>query len=216
MGRPYLVEKRLDETTYQLALPEQPRKRLKRHVNLLREFISPTAGCLLIDGEEDDLESTGEEEGKGQLVLRQRLTEEEKRSVKELVRWHNDLVKSKPGLTTKASISIEIGTAYPISRPPYRLDAKRPALMKEAVREPLELGIVRQSQSLWASPAIVVTKKDGAKRLCVDYRRLNAITPSDTFPLPNINDLLDKLGTASHYKPIYLRLCTDLAPSTKM
>ena len=166
MGRPYLVEKRLDETTYQLALPEQPRKRLKRHVYLLREFISPTAGCLLIAGEEDDLESTGEEEGKGQLVLRQRLTEEEKRSVNELVRWHNDLVKTKPGLTRKASISIEMGTAYPISRPPYRLDAKRPTLMKEAVLEPLELEIVRPSQSLWTSPTIVVTKKDGAKRLC--------------------------------------------------
>ena len=71
---PYLVEKRLDETTYQLALPEQSRKRLKRNVNLLKKFISPTAGCLLIDGEEDDLESTREEEGEGQLVLSQRLT----------------------------------------------------------------------------------------------------------------------------------------------
>ena len=136
--------------------------------------------------------------------------------MKELVRWHTDLVKNKPGLTSKTSISIETGTAYPISRPPYRLDAKRSALIKEAVLELLELGIVRLSQSPWASPAILVTKKDGAKRLCVDYRRLNAIPVSDPSPLPNINDLLDKLGTVSHYNPIYLRLCTDLAPSTKM
>ena len=62
--------------------------------------------------------------------------------MKELVRRHNDLVKSKPRLTSKARISIETGTAYSISRPPYRLDAKRSALMKEAVRELLELGIL--------------------------------------------------------------------------
>ena len=68
---PYLVENSLDETTYQLALPVQPRKRLKWHVNLLKEFISATAGCLLIDGEEDGLESTGEKEGEGQMVLSQ-------------------------------------------------------------------------------------------------------------------------------------------------
>ncbi len=48
--------------------------------------------------------------------------------------------------------------------------------MKVAVWELLELGILRPSQGPWALPAILVTKKDGAKRLCVDYRRLNAIT----------------------------------------
>ncbi len=59
---PYLVE--LDETTYQLALPEQPRKKLKRHVNLLKEFISPTAGYSLIDGEGSTLSLQERKKGK--------------------------------------------------------------------------------------------------------------------------------------------------------
>ena len=65
------------------------------------------------------------------------------------------------------------------------------------MKELLELGIVRPSQSPWSSPAILVAKKDGHKRLCVDYRRLNSITVSDPFPLPLINELLDKLGKAT-------------------
>ena len=75
------------------------------------------------------------------------------------------------------------------------------AVRQEVVRQLQEMqdsGVVQPSSSPWASPMVIVRKKDGTHRLCVDYRDLNAVTKADTFPLPSIDDLLDQLDK-SHY-----------------
>ena len=56
------------------------------------------------------------------------------------------------------------------------------------------MGVVQPSNSPWASPIVLVRKKDGTLRFCVDYRGLNSVTKKDTFPLPRIDDLLDQIG----------------------
>src|ERR1044071_2790962 len=65
-------------------------------------------------------------------------------------------------------------------------------------------GIVRPSYSPWASPIVVVGKKGGEKRFCVDYRKLNAIMKVDAYPLPRIDDLLDTLGGATWFSTLDL------------
>ena len=62
------------------------------------------------------------------------------------------------------------------------------------VRDMQERGIIRPSSSPWASPIVSVKKSNGSYRFCVDYRKLNAVTRKDVFPLPRIEDLIDKLG----------------------
>ena len=59
-------------------------------------------------------------------------------------------------------------------------------------------GVVQPSNTPWASPIVLIRKKDSLHKLCVDYRGLNEVTRSDTFPLPRIDDLLDQLGEAPH------------------
>ena len=59
-------------------------------------------------------------------------------------------------------------------------------------------GIIEQSSSEWASPIMLVKKKDNSLRLCVDYRKLNGLTPMDAYPMPRIDDLIDKLGKAKY------------------
>ena len=56
----------------------------------------------------------------------------------------------------------------------------------------LEQGIIEPSSSAWSAP--IVKKKDGALRLCVDYRRLNGVSKADAYPMPRVNDLIDRLG----------------------
>ena len=57
-------------------------------------------------------------------------------------------------------------------------------------------GIIEKSESEWASTLVVVTKKDGRIRLCVDYRKLNQVTKFDAYPMPRVEELLDEIGNA--------------------
>ena len=64
--------------------------------------------------------------------------------------------------------------------------------------------VIQPSSSPWASPVVMVRKRDGSHRFCVDYRRLNALTRADTFPLPRVDDLLDQLGKSRYFSTLDL------------
>ena len=72
------------------------------------------------------------------------------------------------------------------------------------VNDMREQDIIRPSVSPWASPVVLVPKKDGKFRFCVDYRRLNSVTKKDVFPLPRIDDILDTLGRAKYFTSLDL------------
>jgi hypothetical protein len=102
------------------------------------------------------------------------------------------------------NIDLEEGTR-PIRQRFYTPNPTKRQFIEEEVQRMQELGIVRESHSPWASPVVVVDKKTGDRRFCVDFRKLNNVTIKDSYPLPRIDDLLDRLGGASYYSSIDLQ-----------
>ena len=87
-------------------------------------------------------------------------------------------------------------SARPVHQPPYRLPYAYREGVKKELQEMLPAEIIEPSLSEWSSPLVVVHKEDGSLRLCVDYRRLNTVTQPDAYPMPRVDELLDRLGKA--------------------
>ena len=93
----------------------------------------------------------------------------------------------------------------PVNQRPYRYAVHQKNEIDKMVKELLGAGTIQSSSSSYASPVVLVKKKDGSWRLCVDYRGLNGMTVKDRFPIPLIEDLMDELGGAKVFSKIDLR-----------
>ena len=111
---PYTVENRLNKTTYELLMPDHPRRRMKRHVNLIKEYISPTVNCLLMETEDDFDPGKKERGGDGNLAINAGLTMKQRGVILELLRRHGDLTTDEPGMTKQSPLVIHTTTPYPI------------------------------------------------------------------------------------------------------
>jgi hypothetical protein len=115
-----------------------------------------------------------------------------------------DLPGMPPDRDIEFSIELIPGTA-PISKRPYRMDVKDLAELKKQIEELLSKGFIRPSSSPWGAPTFSVDKKDGSRRLCIDYRSLNEVTIKNKYPLPRIEDLFDQMRGAKVFSKIDLR-----------
>jgi hypothetical protein len=89
----------------------------------------------------------------------------------------------------------------------YRIPEKHQEEVDEQVKQMLNEGIIQPSKSAWNFPILVVAKKLDASgkrkwRICIDFRKLNDVTVGDSFPIPNIQDILDKLGRARYFSAL--------------
>jgi hypothetical protein len=95
--------------------------------------------------------------------------------------------------------------ATPFRLRPYRYSDVKKKIIQEQVEKMLVSGVIEPSTSEFASPVVIVKKKDGQPRYCVDYRRLNAATRDEAAPLPIIQEMLRDLGQAKVFLSLDLK-----------
>ena len=108
----------------------------------------------------------------------------------------------KPSTTTTAQHLIETGNALPIKAKSIRVSPQVEAEINVQIGQMLRNGIIRPSSSPWASRVILVRKKDNSYRFAVNYRAVNDSTKKDSYPLPDIKDILDKLSGSRFYSSL--------------
>ena len=205
---PYTVESRVGANDYRVKMGSKTKT---YHVNMLKKYISrePEGNVVPVDdtdgatiavagvihqdvdpelGEVPDLEGYRQREGVRDVKLGDELPEDQRRVLKDLVRRYPDVFTDMPGETDVIQHQIRLTDDTPIRCKPYPL----PYAMREELRNEvftmLEMGVVRPSTSLYASPIVMVKKKDGSNRVCVDFRKLNKITEVDPEPMTTAED----------------------------
>ncbi len=96
-------------------------------------------------------------------------------------------------------IELKEGHGRPLKCPPRRVAPGRKEMIEQEIEKMLKNDIISPSSGPWASPIVLVTKKDGTTRFCVNYKKLNKATKLDAYPLPKIDDCIDSLQGARYF-----------------
>ena len=133
--------------------------------------------------------------------------ENQRAQLKELLDKNAGVFSQHPtdyGHTTTIQHEIPLVDSRPFRLPYRKIPPSQWQDVRQQLKEMEAAGVIRPSKSPYASPVVVVTKKDGSLRLCIDYRRLNSYSTRDAFPLPRIEEALESLGQAKYFSTLDL------------
>ena len=134
-------------------------------------------------------------------------TAKQRKALSALCKAYEDVFISpdgEVGYTDRTTHVINVGDAVPKKLPPRRTSFAEKELIESTISELLKGNKIRPSTSAWASPIVLVKKKDGTIRFCIDYRHLNGVTVKDAYPLPRVEDALDFLQGAKYFSTLDL------------
>lgn len=197
-------KKKTGPVTYELFLPDRRKKHQVFHVNLLKEWVDqPEQSTTLWARTVVD-----EEELQGQYFPSstetpvfpdlQHLTADERQELQ--AHMAKELFSLRPGCThlIEHQILLHSPEQQPIRDTTYRIPARLVPELKQEVEEMLATGIIEPSRGEWCSPVVLVPKKDDPKlRFCVNFSKLNAVSAFDPYPMPRVDELIERLGNAN-------------------
>ena len=207
---PFVVTKKVGSVNYEVEITE-PRYRLKIfHINMLKKWHGAepedeVGKINFITDEQEEIPCCEQQpQDIHDATFGTDLTNKEKKQMMSLVQSFESVTNREPGRTTLVAHKISINDSTAIRQRAHRMSPAKKAEVIMELKSLLKSGVVEESNSAWASPIVVVTKKDESNSICVDYRKLNARTKFDAYPMPRIDEMLDTIGRATYLTTIDL------------
>ncbi|XP_071061873.1 uncharacterized protein [Pseudochaenichthys georgianus] len=198
---PYEVVEKVGPVNYKVRQPGRRKPSQIYHVNLLKKWYAREAllccGSPVVSPSSPDQEVAEVEYGPG-------LSKAQLQQTKELVQQTLDVFSLRPGRTTMVEHQIHTEPGQKVKMRPYRVPEARRAAIEQEVQKMLAMGVIEESHSEWTSPVILVPKPDKTNRFCNDFRKLNEISKFDAYPMPRIDELIDRLGEARYISTLDL------------
>ena len=217
---PGVVEQQISETNYIVSLPERKDKSRIFHLNLLKPYYkraelvnSLICGEYNREIEDSDLDIPYPidepnvfdfEEIKKDSDLTERFTLDQLEGLRKKLTKYKDLFSNEPGRTDMIEHDIQLISNQPVRSKPYRTSPRQSEILKEEIKRMLDLKIIEIGESDYMSPMILVESAGKEPRPCIDYRKLNSITRAEYFPLPNIEERVEKVAAARYITVIDL------------
>ena len=132
------------------------------------------------------------------------LSNEEKRELAQILESYADVFTDVPGRCNLIEHKITLQKDEIVQTKPYPIPYGIRDSVEADVKTMLELGIIRPSESPYASPIVVVRKRDNTNRICIDFRKLNKVTISDSEPMPQLTDMFQDLAEDKYFTKIDL------------
>uniref|UniRef100_A0A8C5M0U9 ribonuclease H n=1 Tax=Leptobrachium leishanense TaxID=445787 RepID=A0A8C5M0U9_9ANUR len=193
---PYEIIDKVGDVTYKVSQPGRRKPEQIYHLNLLKPWKDRE---VLVAMRPSDLPLT-----KPEVNLSDTLSVHQKAEVNEFLRRNREVFSAIPGRTKIMTHDIITEPGKKACLKPYRVpEARRQAIERE-VEKMLKLGVIEESHSEWNSPIVLVPKPDGSIRFCNDFRKLNSISKFDTYPMPRVDELIERLGKARYLTTIDL------------
>ena len=195
---PYSVTRPIGKVNYEVDMSDRRKRKRVFHINMLKKWETPDTLFAEETDSTDEIVLWKESSQDEQPTINPNLSAQQLQELQDVLQTFSDVLSSEPGRTSLIEHHIEAGDARPIKLPPYRLPHAYREKVQDELKEMERADIIERSSSNWAAPIVLVKKKDGSLRMCVDYRRLNAISNADAYPMPRIDDLIDRLGRAKY------------------
>ncbi|KAI2667414.1 Retrovirus-related Pol polyprotein from transposon 17.6 [Labeo rohita] len=155
------------------------------HVNLLKRWVG-TREQLSASAHTDPVV----------VDVGEHLSAAQKTELQHLISQFSDVFSTRPGRANVIEHDICTPPGVFVRQRPYRVSEARRQAIEDEIGEMLKFGVIDPSRSAWSSPIVMVPKPDGTLCFCNDFRRLNQVSEFDGYPMPQVDELLERLGRA--------------------
>ena len=219
---PYTIDKKTSDLNYIINTPGRRKNKQMCHINMLKEYFDrdssiskPITVVNAVPQESNvfepevnsdfiDKSDPGPSKLENSDILRNlnsklcHLEPSQQEELKQLIHEYEHLFPDIPTRTDKIYHDVIVKDSKPVKQHPYRMNPLKRKYLQDEVKYLLENDFIEPSQSNYSSPCILVPKSNGTYRMCTDYRKVNSVTKTDSFPIPRTDDCIDKVGNSKY------------------